>query len=129
LALLSFAGPVVAQVPTGAINGTVVDAQSLPVQDAAVTLTNQGTNYAYKAVTSSNGAYQFRSIDNGLYTVSVSKDGFKSGVVENIKLDASTEYTVAPITLEVGVRTESVVVEAGAVVARCREGLGGGSVG
>jgi hypothetical protein len=112
--LLFCAGPVSAQVPTGAILGTVKDMQSLPVEGASVTLTNQGTNYEYKSITSSNGGYQFRSIDYGLYKVSVSKDGFKSGVVENIKLDASTEYTVAPLMLEVGARTESVVVEAGA---------------
>lgn len=103
-----------AQVPTGSIVGTVKDAQGLPVADAAVTLTNQGTNYQYTSSTSSTGAYQFQSIDFGTYRISVTKDGFKAGVVQDIKLDASTQHSLPPITLEVGAKAETVVVEGGA---------------
>ena len=103
-----------AQEPTGTINGTVLDQQGLPVEGAAVTLTNQGTNYKYTSVTGSSGGYLFPNIDHGLYSVSVTKEGFRQGVVENIKLDAATTYSVPPIKLEVGARTESVVVEGGA---------------
>jgi hypothetical protein len=112
--LLSCATRVSAQVSTGTIVGTVQDSQGLPVEGATVTLTNQGTNHDYTSVSSSEGAYQFESIDNGLYRVSVSKAGFKNGVVQNIKLDTSTKYSVAPIQLELGATTESIVVEAGA---------------
>jgi Carboxypeptidase regulatory-like domain len=104
---------VMAQVPTGSIVGTVVDPQGLPVEGASVTLTNQGTNYMYHAVTGSNGGYQFRSIGDGMYLVSASKEGFKNAAVQNIKLDAATEYSVPPIKLEVGTKTETVTVEAG----------------
>ena len=105
-----------AQVPTGSIVGTVVDPQGLPVEGASVTLTNQGTNYLYRAVTGSNGGYQFRSIGDGMYLVSASKEGFKNAAVQNIKLDAATEYSVPPIKLEVGTKTETVTVEGGAEV-------------
>ncbi len=105
-----------AQVPTGSIVGTVVDPQGLPVEAASVILTNQGTNYVYNAVTAPNGGYQFRSIDNGVYRVRASKDGFKTAAVENIKLDAATEYSVPPIKLEVGTKLETVTVEGGAEV-------------
>ena len=107
---------VLAQVPTGSIVGTVVDPQGLPVEGASVTLTNQGTNYLYHAVTGSNGGYQFRSIGDGMYLVSASKEGFKNAAVQNIKLDAATEYSVPPIKLEVGTKTETVTVEGGAEV-------------
>jgi len=118
--LVLFAGlavstePSRAQVATGAIVGTVVDAQGLPIEGADVTLTNSGTNYRYSATTASNGGYQFPRIDHGEYEISVTKDGFRAGVVQHIRLNAATEYTVAPIKLEVGVRSESVTVEAGA---------------
>ena len=107
---------VLAQVPTGSIVGTVVDPQGLPVEGASVTLTNQGTNYLYHALTGSNGGYQFRSIGDGMYLVSASKEGFKNAAVQNIKLDAATEYSVPPIKLEVGTKTETVTVEGGAEV-------------
>lgn len=114
LALLLATGGLRAQTPTGSIAGTVKDSQGLSVDGATVTLTNQQTNYDYSAVTSSNGGYQFPSLDYGLYKITVAKPGFRNGVVENIKLDTATAYSVPPITLEVGTATDSVVVEAGA---------------
>jgi len=53
---LAVAGPASAQTPTASIVGTVLDPQGLPVEGANVTLTNQGTNYAYNTTTSSTGA-------------------------------------------------------------------------
>lgn len=101
------------QSSTGSIVGTVIDSQGLPIVGASVTLTNVGSNFSYTSTTGSNGGYQFKSIDYGYYRVSVTKDGFKAGVVNNVKLDAATEYSVPPITLEVGGATEAVTVEAG----------------
>jgi hypothetical protein len=111
---LGLAGLAVAQTPTGAISGTVIDQQGLPIAGADVTLTNVGTNYQYFAKTSPTGAYQFQSIDYGMYNVAVTVKGFRKGVVENVKLDAASTFTVAPIKLELGVASEAVIVEAGA---------------
>ena len=102
-----------AQVPTGSISGTVLDAQRLPIVDATITLKNEQTNRTFTSKTGSAGGYQFERLDYGQYQVTVSKDGFKNGAVNNIKLDASTEYSVAPVQLEVGQITETVSVEAG----------------
>ena len=116
LALLLLVGTVQmsGQSSTGSIVGTVIDSQGLPVTGATVTLTNLGTNFNYTSTTGSNGGYQFQSIDYGFYKVSVALAGFKAGVVNDIKLDAATQYSVPPITLEVGATAESVTVEAGA---------------
>src|SRR5258705_6700266 len=97
---LAVAGPVSAQTPTASIVGTVLDPQGLPVEGANVTLTNQGTNYAYNTTTSSTGAFQFSSIDSGLYRVSVSASNFRVAGVENIKGDTATNYSVPAIKLE-----------------------------
>jgi hypothetical protein len=113
---LAISGTVSAQAPTASIVGTVLDPQGLPVEGANVTLTNQGTNYVYTTVTSSTGGYQFARIDSGLYRVRVTTPNFRVAVVENIKLDAATNYSVPPVTLEVGTTTTSITVEAGAEV-------------
>src|SRR6267378_2001661 len=113
---LAVAGPASAQTPTASILGTVLDPQGLPVEGANVALTNQGTNYTYNTATSSTGAFQFSSIDSGLYRVTVTASNFRVAVVENIKVDTATNYSVPPIKLEVGSAKETITVEAGAEV-------------
>src|ERR1700731_4693379 len=115
---LAFTGAVVGQTPTASIVGTVLDPQGLPVEGANVALTNQGTNYTYKTTTSSTGAFQFSSIDSGLYRVTVSAASFRGAVVADIKMAASTSYSVPPIKLEVGPSRETITVEAGAEVVK-----------
>jgi hypothetical protein len=113
---LALSGGVSGQTPTASIVGTVLDPQGLPVEGANVTLTNQGTNYTYNTKTSSTGAFQFSSIDSGLYRVTVATPSFRESVVADILLDAATKYSVPPIKLEVGPTKESITVEAGAEV-------------
>jgi hypothetical protein len=103
-----------AQVPTGTIVGVVIDEQGLPVADATVALTNQGTSRSLTATTSSLGGYQFSHINVGVYGIEASKQGFKSSVFTGVKLDASTEHSVPPIVLEVGAITETITVQASA---------------
>ncbi|MGB6482270.1 MAG: TonB-dependent receptor [Candidatus Acidiferrales bacterium] len=117
LALLTFAlgaTSVLAQVPTGSIVGTVVDAQKAAVQGADVTITSQDTGVQYKTQTASNGGYAVQSLAFGLYRVDVNKEGFKVGSVKDLKLDASSQLSVPPIVLEIGARSETVTVEANA---------------
>src|SRR5579864_2592408 len=86
-----------AQVPTGTIEGTVK---------------------AQTDTTSSRGAFQFTHLNVGIFRVEVSKAGFKISVLDGIKLDASTEYSVPPVTLEVGAVTEAINIEADADMER-----------
>jgi Carboxypeptidase regulatory-like domain/TonB-dependent Receptor Plug Domain/TonB dependent receptor len=111
-----FAGSALAQEPTSSIIGTVLDPQGLPVEGANVTLTNVGTNYSYATTTSSTGAFRYDRLDAAVYRVSVTTANFRVAVVDNIKLDAATNYSVPPIKLEVGSKTETITVEAGAEV-------------
>src|SRR5690348_4628621 len=106
--------PVLAQVPTGSIVGTVLDAQKASIAGADVTVTSMDTGISYTTKTASNGGYAVSSLNFGLYKVQASKEGFKTATVSNLKLDASAQLSVPPIVLEVGSRTETVVVEAGA---------------
>ena len=112
--VLGIAAAAPAQVPTGTISGTVLDKQGLAVNDAQVTIISQETGVKYTAKTASNGGYQVSRLDFGLYTVEIAKDGFKTASVTDIKLDASTEHSVPPITLDVGAVSETVTVEGGA---------------
>src|SRR5579864_7183940 len=103
-----------AQVPTGTIRGTVLDPNKAPISAAQVTVTSQDTGTKYTTKTGPNGEYQFASLNFGLYKISVSQASFKTATVSDIKLDASQEYSVPAIILEIGVASETVTIEAGA---------------
>jgi hypothetical protein len=118
LVLCSASTNLFAQVPTGTILGTVKDAQGLSIAGATITLTNQGTSRTQTGTTSSRGGYEFTDLNVGLYQIEVSKPGFKNSVVTSVKLDASTEYSVPPVTLEIGAVTDTVTVEGGADLVR-----------
>jgi hypothetical protein len=107
-----------AQVPTGTIAGTVKDSQGLSIPGATVTLTNEGTTSKQTSTTTSRGGFQFTHLNVGVYQVQISKTGFKISVVNGIKLDVSTEYSVPPITLEVGAISDTVRIEADANLVR-----------
>lgn len=102
------------QVPTGSIVGTVLDAQKAAIDGATVTVTSLDTGIAYTTKTASNGGYSVTSLNFGRYQVDVSKDGFKTGTVTNLKLDASSTLSVPPIVLQVGAASQTITVEAGA---------------
>lgn len=107
-----------AQVPTGAILGTVLDPNGLAIHQAEVTLVRQGTTAEYKTTTSETGAFRFGSLPAGVYRIRITFAGFKVYEFSDIKLDTGTEYTLPPVRLELGDVTETVTVEAGAVGVR-----------
>jgi hypothetical protein len=116
-AALSICGVVAsAQVETGQIAGTVMDATGAAVPDAAVAVKNLSTNTVRRAVSSSSGAYLVLGLEPDIYQVTVSSNSFKTfvGKVEvtvggHVTLDA--KLSVSTITTEV-----QVIGEAGAQV-------------
>lgn len=96
---------------TGSLSGTIRDAiDNSPLQGASVTLSPSGRT----SVTGNDGHYQFRDVEMGSYTVSVSKGDYESTsqsatvqVGQNTMLDftlrrASSVLIVSPLTLDFG---------------------------
>ncbi|PYS97761.1 MAG: hypothetical protein DMF63_18700, partial [Acidobacteria bacterium] len=95
------------------VQGVVTDNAGGTVPGATVTLTNKETNQTQTTQSSDDGFYRFSSLQPGVYTVTVEKDGFKKGVVDDLKIDA--EATAGQdIKLEAGVISEVVTVQADA---------------
>jgi hypothetical protein len=63
---------------TGGISGTVTDSSGATVEGASVTLKNAANGESQAQVTSASGIYQFALLKPGDYTVTVSRDGFKT---------------------------------------------------
>ncbi|HXF43321.1 MAG TPA: TonB-dependent receptor [Pyrinomonadaceae bacterium] len=99
---------------TGAIAGTVIDANGAVVPSATVEITGEG-GQKFTVVTNEAGTYRVPSVSTGVYTVTITAPSFKKAIVENVKVDVGLPTTVN-VTLQPGEVTESVVVTGGGEV-------------
>jgi hypothetical protein len=104
-------GCLMAQTPTGTIQGIIKDASGAVVPDAKVVITYVETNTASTVTTDATGRYILPLARPGLYTITVEKTGFRTLLQENVRLDVSQNRSV-DLTLEVGTVTQEMRVTA-----------------
>ena len=111
IVLVCLAGlrPAFAQIDQGAITGTVTDATGSAIQGASVTLVDQETNLIFTHSSDNNGIYRFSPIKIGLYSLTVSAQGFETQKQENIRVDVSQTVGLN-LSLKTGAVTESITV-------------------
>lgn len=109
---------------TGAISGTVSDPQGGVVPNAAVTITNVGTNAKVTVNTNDSGGYRATSLQPGIYRIEVTGGGFAPAKAENIIVEVG-QTTTADIPLTVGTATAEVKVTADAPVINTEDGSHG----
>src|SRR5262245_39408793 len=100
---------------TGRLTGTVTDQQGALIGKAQIVAVHDETKAEFKTTANSEGGWSIPSVPNGVYTVTVTQQGFKATVVQNVKVDTGTTSTVNA-AMEVGGATETVVVTSGAAV-------------
>lgn len=100
-----------AQSTFGTILGTVHDSSGAAVPGATVTLLNTGTS-SQRTVTSDNsGNFTFSNIDVGIYSLSITGQGFEKYVLPGIGLTARESRRLDP-ALKLGAENQTVTVEA-----------------
>ncbi len=109
LALCWGAIPALAQLDTGSLLGTVFDSSRAVVASARVLVENQGTGGAVASATDAQGNFLVPVLPVGTYRVTVSADGFKSQLKEDVRLRVSDRVRLL-FTLEPGSVTETVTV-------------------
>src|SRR5579862_8950938 len=90
LLLPSAAPKVWAQSLTGSIVGNVTDSSGASVPDAAVTITETGTQQIRRSTTNTVGSYDFEAVQPGQYDVKISKTGFITTTKTQVTLVADT---------------------------------------
>ena len=96
----------------GTIRGTAIDQTGAVIPGVTVTVTNQDTGISRTAVSQADGSFEFVNLlAPATYTVTVTKEGFRKSVSENVHLDVNQAF-VANATLEVGATTQEVTVQA-----------------
>ena len=105
-----------AQQTSASIQGRVVDSQGAVVVGAKVTLTDQQQGTSREGSTNSEGTFAFTPVQPSTYTVVVEAAGFSKVEQKDIQLFATDRMALPDIALAVGSVTETVNVEASAVV-------------
>jgi hypothetical protein len=98
-----------AQETLGAINGTVTDTSNAVVRQAQVQAKNLGTGLTVNATTSGDGSYNIVDLPIGTYSVTISKQGFKTEVHSNILVRGNLATTVNAV-LQAGEVSSTVTV-------------------
>src|SRR5262249_38501671 len=105
---VSLSAPLVAQVPTGTIAGTVTDQVAAVLPKATITVMNKGTGGARLGESDSRRPFLVASLQAGSYDVLIEAAGFQPTVTP-VEVAVGTTTTVK-IMLQVSTRTEAITV-------------------
>ena len=115
LALLCLvSGTLVGQTFRGAIQGSVADSSGAGVPDAVVKIEHKGTGLNRTQNTGASGDFNFPELGTGVYTVSVSKQGFQA-YSQDLEVAVGK---VASLAVTLGVAAQAQTVEVQAAVRR-----------
>ena len=111
--LLFFVCLAAAQGTDAVLTGEVLDATGAHVPEAVVTALNIKTGVSASARSNGSGVYLFPVLPPGDYRVSAEKAGFKKFILDQLTMRTG-DHVEQNLTLEVGVVSDSVQVEADA---------------
>lgn len=115
LAMLLVAGlPLSAQTFRGSIVGSVIDSSGAALPAAKVVAVNKGTGVTRETVATDSGDFTLPDLALGMYTVTVSKDGFQTQRIDNVEVAVSRTTN---LTAKLGVAQQSTLVEISATAA------------
>jgi hypothetical protein len=103
------------QLTTGAISGTVQDANGALVIGAKVTVLNEETNQTRNIVTNDDGLFVAPVLPVGNYMVTIEKEGFARIEQKNLKVNVGRTTTLRPV-LQTGEVTAIVTVESTPII-------------
>jgi hypothetical protein len=107
-AIFAVFSTLVAQSNTGSITGVVEDSNGAVIANAAVTITNVGTNESRSVQTDSVGRFEVAVLPTGVYKISVKANGFQESTVADIRLAVGEK---ARVNVKMGVGSVGATVE------------------
>ena len=109
--VLGSIGSATAQTSKGFVVGTVEDQNGASIANATIKIKNLKTGAVRDTVADSTGSFRLDAVDPGTYSLEATGQGFKTGKVDRIEVNAAQTLNVN-IRLEVGNPTEEVIVSA-----------------
>jgi hypothetical protein len=93
------------------LQGTVSDTTGAVVPGATITLADKETGHTASAVSGDTGLFTFNELAPSTYSITVSRDGFKKKVLDNVTILGEQANSLT-VKLEVGTTSETVTVNA-----------------
>jgi hypothetical protein len=90
------------------LSGTVNDTSGGVIPGATIKVTRNESRGALSTYSNSKGTFEFPSLPAGTYTIDVSMEGFKSDLIQGVKLEGGAPVHVSS-TMEVGSLSEEIV--------------------
>ncbi len=106
-----FARPLLAQIDTGGITGTVKDSSGAVVAGAKLTLTNDATGVSVRTDSTSTGTYFFGGLLPATYTLEAQSSGFTHYIVHGLGVHVQQVLTI-DVPLSAGSVQQQVTVTA-----------------
>jgi hypothetical protein len=122
------AGSASAQLFPGRITGAVRDAQGASIPGATVKLSNPSTGLERTEISDQNGEFNFPELALGTYTLTITKDGFKTTVIKDIVTSQGQVNTVTPV-LSVGTLASEIQVTSAPPLLQTETNSTGGQLG
>jgi len=97
----------------GSLNGVVSDGGGGVLPGATVVVKSVTSDASFEATTNTEGLFSVPSLDPGAYTVTVSLTGFKTAIINDVRISPGTPVTIKA-TLEVGQLEETITVSSSA---------------
>ena len=105
-----------AQVGTGTLTGTVLDAQGAAVPGALITVTEQATGAVRTTSSNPEGSFRVPALLAGRYSLQITLDGFRPLNLTDVPLAPAEVRDLGRQVLTIGQQTETVTVEADTAV-------------
>jgi hypothetical protein len=115
LIAVSLSASLWSQATTAKVVGTISDPSGASIPGARITIQNQQTGQARTANADGQGNFEFSFLPVGTYTLSVEAGGFQKAQISAFQLNVD-QVSRIDVKLSLGQTTESIDVEAGAVL-------------